>query len=96
MDRGGRGADVTIEATNSPAAVLEGMEMTRDNGRYVIVGQYTDAGTFEINPHWDLNREHIEIRGCWGTELESFVSRDKGVGKVWYPIWLRTIHQPQV
>ena len=31
---GGRGADVTIEATGVPAAVREGMQMTRDAGRY--------------------------------------------------------------
>ena len=37
----GRGADVTIEATGVPAAVPEGMRLTRDAGRYVVVGQYT-------------------------------------------------------
>jgi threonine dehydrogenase-like Zn-dependent dehydrogenase len=66
---GGRGADTTIEATGNPAAVREGMQMTRDNGRFVVVGQYTDAGTVEINPHWDINRKHLEIRGCWGTDF---------------------------
>ena len=65
----GRGADVVIEATGNPAAVLEGIRMTRDNGRYVVVGQYTDAGTATINPHLDINRKHIEIRGCWGTDF---------------------------
>jgi threonine dehydrogenase-like Zn-dependent dehydrogenase len=66
---GGRGADITIEATGNPAAVREGMQMTRDNGRFVVVGQYTDAGTVEVNPHWDINRKHLEIRGCWGTDF---------------------------
>src|SRR5262249_17324473 len=41
---GGRGADVVIEASGNPAAVPEGLEMLRDAGRYVVVGQYTDAG----------------------------------------------------
>ena len=40
----GRGADVVIEASGNPAAVPEGLEMLRDAGRYVVVGQYTDAG----------------------------------------------------
>ena len=40
------------------------MQMTRDNGRFVVVGQYTDAGTVEVNPHWHINRKHLEIRGC--------------------------------
>ena len=63
---GGRGADVTIEATGVPAAVREGMQMTRDGGRLVVVGQYTDAGDVTINPHADINRRHLEIRGTWG------------------------------
>jgi len=69
---GGRGADVTIEATGNPSAISEGMRMTRDNGRYVVVGQYTDAGAVEINPHWDINRRHLEIRGCWGSDFSHF------------------------
>jgi L-iditol 2-dehydrogenase len=66
---GGRGADVTIEATGVPAAVREGMRMTRDGGRLVVVGQYTDAGDVTINPHADINRRHLEIRGTWGFDF---------------------------
>jgi L-iditol 2-dehydrogenase len=68
----GRGADVTIEATGVTAAVKEGMQMTRDGGRYVIVGQYTDAGDVAINPHLDINKKHLEIRGCWGSDFSHF------------------------
>ncbi|GAC1536810.1 MAG: zinc-binding dehydrogenase [Herpetosiphon sp.] len=63
----GRGADVTIEATGVASAVPEGMRMTRDGGRYVVVGQYTDAGSATFNPHTDLNRKHLDVRGCWGS-----------------------------
>ena len=63
---GGRGADVTIEATGVPGAVREGMRMTRDGGRLVVVGQYTDAGDATYNPHSDINRRHLEVRGTWG------------------------------
>jgi L-iditol 2-dehydrogenase len=77
----GRGADITIEATGNPAAVREGMQMTRDNGRFVVVGQYTDAGTVEINPHWDINRKHLEIRGCWGTDFSHVYRGVKVVAK---------------
>jgi L-iditol 2-dehydrogenase len=66
---GGRGADVTIEATGVPDAVPEGMRLTRDAGRYVVVGQYTDAGPATFNPHLDLNQKHLEIRGCWGSDV---------------------------
>ncbi len=78
---GGRGADITIEATGNPAAVPEGMRMTRDNGRYVVVGQYTDAGAVEINPHWDINRKHLEIRGCWGSDFSHFYRGVKVLAK---------------
>ncbi|MGH7564142.1 MAG: zinc-binding dehydrogenase [Gemmatimonadota bacterium] len=69
---GGRGADVTIEATGSAAAIPEGMLMTRDAGRYVIAGQYTDAGDVTINPHTMINRKHLDVRGVWGAGYDHF------------------------
>lgn len=69
---GGRGADVVIEATGNPHAVPEGMMLARDNGTYVIVGQYTDCGSIEINPHTMINRKHLDIRGCWGSDFSHF------------------------
>jgi threonine dehydrogenase-like Zn-dependent dehydrogenase len=69
---GGRGADVTIEATGAPDAVVEAMRFTRDAGRVVVVGQYTDHGETSLNPHLDLNRKHLEVRGCWGSDFSHF------------------------
>ena len=66
---GGRGADVVIEASGSPQAIPQGCALARDGGRYVVVGQYTDNGDVEINPHRDINRKHLDIRGCWGSDL---------------------------
>ncbi len=65
----GRGADVIIEASGNPAAVPEGLEMLRDAGRCVVVGQYTDAGDVTLNPHRQINRRHATILGCWGYEF---------------------------
>ncbi len=65
----GRGSDLTIECTGDPAAVVEGLRMTRDAGTYVVVGQYTDAGSVSLNPHHDLNRKHLDVRACWGIDL---------------------------
>ena len=65
----GRGADVVIEASGNPAAVPEGLEMLRDAGRYVVVGQYTDGGDAALNPHRHVNRRHATILGCWGYEF---------------------------
>ncbi|MCZ6836023.1 MAG: zinc-binding dehydrogenase [Planctomycetota bacterium] len=68
----GRGADVTIEATGAPAAVVQSMRFTRDAGRVVVVGQYTDHGETPFNPHLDLNKKHLDIRGCWGSDFSHF------------------------
>ncbi len=65
----GRGTDVVIEASGNPRAVPQGCEMARDGGRYIVVGQYTDNGDISINPHAHINKKHIEIRGCWGSDL---------------------------
>jgi len=68
----GRGADVTIEVAGVAEAVVQSMKFTRDGGRVVIVGQYTDHGPVEFNPHLDLNKKHLEIRGCWGSDFSHF------------------------
>lgn len=69
---GGRGADVTIEATGAPAAVAQAMRYTRDAGRVVVVGQYTDHGETPFNPHLDLNKKHLDLRACWGSDYSHF------------------------
>jgi threonine dehydrogenase-like Zn-dependent dehydrogenase len=66
---GRRGADLVIEATGNPAAVREALELVRDGGRVVVVGQYTDAGDITISPHRHLNRKHINLMGSWGYEF---------------------------
>jgi L-iditol 2-dehydrogenase len=70
---GGVGVDVAIEAAGSARAVEEGLDLIRDGGRYVIAGHYTDAGPSAINVHQQINRKHLEIRGCWGSEVGHFV-----------------------
>jgi threonine dehydrogenase-like Zn-dependent dehydrogenase len=69
----GEGADVVIEAAGSAAAIEEGLELARDGGRYVIAGHYTDVGSSTINAHRQINRKHLEIRGCWGSEPRHFL-----------------------
>jgi threonine dehydrogenase-like Zn-dependent dehydrogenase len=72
----GQGADVTIEATGSPEAVVQAMRFTRDAGRVVIVGQYTDHGPVSqdaaFNPHLDLNKKQLDVRACWGSDFSHF------------------------
>ena len=76
----GRGADVTIEATGAPDAVVQSMRFTRDAGTVVVVGQYTDHGLTSFNPHLDLNKKHLDVRGCWGSEFSHFYRAAQIVG----------------
>ncbi len=66
---GGRGVDIVIEAAGAPDAVAQALDLARDGGRVVVCGQYTDGGEVSINPHLQLNRKHIEVHGCWGSDF---------------------------
>jgi L-iditol 2-dehydrogenase len=68
----GRGADVTIEVAGVAEAVVQAMKFTRDAGRVVVVGQYTDHGPVDVNFHTDLNKKHLDVRGCWGSDFSHF------------------------
>lgn len=68
----GHGVDVVIEAAGDPRAVRDALDLVRDGGRVVVVGQYTDHGNVEINPHTQINRKHVDIRGCWGSDYSHF------------------------
>lgn len=68
----GRGADIVIEATGAPEAVVQALRQVRDAGRVVVVGQYTDHGEVPFNPHLDLNKKHVEMLGCWGSDYSHF------------------------
>jgi threonine dehydrogenase-like Zn-dependent dehydrogenase len=68
----GRGADIVVEASGSADAVAQALDMVRDGGRVVICGHYTDNGPVEIHPHWQINRKHVEIHGCWGSQYHHF------------------------
>jgi L-iditol 2-dehydrogenase len=69
----GQLADVVIEASGSPKAIEEGPNLARNGGRYVVVGHYTNSGDSRINAHEQINRKHLDIRGCWGSEAGHFL-----------------------
>ncbi len=69
---GGRGVDVVLEAAGAPDAVSQALDLVRDGGCVVVAGQYTDAGTITVNPHAQINRKHVEIKGCWGCDYSHF------------------------
>ena len=46
----GLGADLCIECSGAPAAVVQGMDILRNRGVYLIPGQYSASGGIEIQP----------------------------------------------
>ncbi len=69
----GEGVDVVVEAAGSARAFEEGPFLARDGGRYVVAGHYTNAGSSSVNVHHAINRKHLDIRGCWGSEPGHFL-----------------------
>ena len=61
---GGFGADVVMECSGHPSAGPEGIEMLRDGGTYVEMGQFTDAGAIATNWH-RICAKDLTIVGSW-------------------------------
>jgi threonine dehydrogenase-like Zn-dependent dehydrogenase len=61
---GGFGADVVIDCSGHPSAGPEGLEMLRDGGTYVEMGQFTDAGPIETNWHRICTKD-VTVLGSW-------------------------------
>ena len=70
---GDSGPDIVVEAAGSARAFEEGLDLVRDGGTYVVAGHYTNAGDSRVNAHLHINRKHLDIRGCWGSEVRHFV-----------------------
>jgi L-iditol 2-dehydrogenase len=63
----GLGADMVVECVGHPSAVAEGWDLPRDGGRYLVLGQYCDAGPTMLNPH-HITRKELEVAGSYGSE----------------------------
>ena len=64
---GGHGADAVLECVGHPSAVVEGLEMCRDGGKYLVLGHYCDAGPISFNPHV-ITRKQLQVFGSWSSE----------------------------
>jgi threonine dehydrogenase-like Zn-dependent dehydrogenase len=53
-----------VDAAGHPSAGPEGIEMLRDGGTYIEMGQFTDAGSIETSWHRFCVKD-INILGSW-------------------------------
>lgn len=49
-ENGGLGADLCIECSGAPSAFVQGMDVLRNRGVYLVPGQYSASGGIEIQP----------------------------------------------
>ncbi|MBQ6816342.1 MAG: alcohol dehydrogenase catalytic domain-containing protein [Clostridia bacterium] len=57
---GGLGVDLCFEASGAPQAVVQGLDILRNRGVYLVPGQYSNSGAIEIQPQMiTFNALHI-------------------------------------
>jgi threonine dehydrogenase-like Zn-dependent dehydrogenase len=66
-ETGGYGADLVVECVGYPAAFVEGLDLCRDGGTYLVLGQYANAGDVAMNPH-TITRKQLNVVGSWAFE----------------------------
>src|SRR5207248_8945913 len=71
---GGFGADLVMDCSGHPSAGPEGIEMLRDGGAYVEMGQFTDAGKIETSWHRICTKD-LNVLGSW-----AFTANDLPLG----------------
>jgi len=71
---GGYGADLVMDCSGHPSAGPEGIELLRDGGTYVEMGQFTDAGSIETSWHRICTKD-INVLGSW-----AFTANDLPLG----------------
>jgi threonine dehydrogenase-like Zn-dependent dehydrogenase len=71
---GGYGADLVMDCSGHPSAGPEGIEMLRDGGTYVEMGQFTDAGAILTNWHRICTKD-LNVLGSW-----AFTANDLPLG----------------
>lgn len=67
------GADVVFECAGFLPAFPEGLEYVRQDGAFIEVGHFVDAGVIEVNPHKHFLRPNLRLEGVWGSRHPHFV-----------------------
>ncbi|MFO1131446.1 MAG: zinc-binding dehydrogenase [Hyphomicrobiales bacterium] len=60
----GRGVDVALECTGYPEAVMQGVQMVRRGGMYIVAGVFADVGPITLNPHHIAARQVRIVGMC--------------------------------
>lgn len=60
----GRGVDVAIECTGYPEAVMQGVQIVRRGGMYIVAGVFADVGPVVLNPHHIAARQVRIVGMC--------------------------------
>ena len=100
------------DKSHSAAGALHALEAMRQrfgaNGErvarllaYVIAGHYTNVGDSTINAHEHINRKHLDIRGCWGSEVGHFLRALRALERwgsevPWHEVGARTLAFPAI
>jgi threonine dehydrogenase-like Zn-dependent dehydrogenase len=71
---GGFGADLVMDCSGHSSAGPEGIEMLRDGGTYVEMGQFTDAGAIATSWH-RICAKDLNVLGSW-----AFTANDLPLG----------------
>lgn len=78
---GGFGADLVMDCSGHPAAGPEGIEMLRDGGTYVEMGQFTNAGSIDTNWHRFCTKD-LNILGSWAFTADDIWTGIKMIDRV--------------
>lgn len=66
---GGNGADVVIETSGTPDSFVEGLDLLRIRGRYLVPGQYSNSGAVAVSPQL-ITFKALQIFGSGQYNLE--------------------------
>jgi threonine dehydrogenase-like Zn-dependent dehydrogenase len=70
---GGRGADLVVDCSNAPAALVEGIRLSRRLGTVVEVGNMVNAGSeVRLDPAVDLCQRNIRLLGMSANPPRSY------------------------
>jgi len=70
----GVGADLVVECTGVASSILEGIELLRKGGMYIVTGVFVDTGEeISINPHKHLCAKNIRLIGQTDEPLSGYL-----------------------